>query len=483
MEIDESELFNKVKIGAGKSGVVYKATYNGKEVAWKIFAQKDADMEETIRDFCQELTILGRISHPNIVKFIGYNLKYSLSIIMELLPGRNLDDALQPYERDKTLCWQLLIKIALDIIQALHYLHSLPQKVSHNDLKPDNIMVFDFSFDAEVSVKLVDFGFSIFTHSEENVLSRDIKSFSSMFKGIIKYYCDVNHPSASISHNNQEINLAKSFTEIIDDYQSHTSETLEFAVMKLYNTIQSSKLNSSSASALKCSDVVFLRYVANEVINPPALPIIINTAKNHCYVNHFIYKWINETNLKMIENFFLYADINIIFEENMETALIIAVKLGNIDVINFLFTKQNIDVNITDSSGLSALHTAALDNNYRCIKLLLDHPSIRVNLGTAAIDNFHNLNPLEVGVLHFTRHPQQFVRFSCSADRLILSGAKFTKNSADIPNRLGCIESNLLAYIQRYVQMYYQIYQMASIANLLYFFHQLPGWFEQYFEH
>ena len=453
-EIDENELKDKQRIGAGKSGVVYKAMYNGQPVAWKMFdfAQADKDLEETIRDFCQELAILSRISHPNIVKFIGYNLQNSLSIIMELLPGKNLDDALKPYENDKDLSWHLLIKIALDIIQALNYLHSLPQKVSHNDLKPDNIMVFDLSFDAEVSVKLVDFGFSISTHSEENLLSRDIKSFSSMFQGIIKYYCDPHHPTAIICHSDQQINLPRAFSDILDNYLSYTSETLEFAVMKLYNSIQSSKLNSSSATALKsCSDVVFMRYVTNEVINQPATPIIVCTTTNLCYINHFIYKWIKENNMRMLENFFLYVDVNIYFQENMDTALIIAAKLGSVEVIKFLLGKPNINVNLTNELGYSALHVASLNAKPLCVSILRTHPAIDINLATASIEDLQNLNPLELCIFTILKNPKQIVNLSYVADQLVFSGAELTSNSLGITHRFSCIEHLFLSFLPRFV--------------------------------
>ncbi|EAX98396.1 CAMK family protein kinase [Trichomonas vaginalis G3] len=98
-----------------------------------------------------ELRLISRFDHPNIVKM--YEIIYLQSyicIIMEYCPNGDLNNVInsdQPlHQCDKN-------RIALEILEALDYLHS--RGISHRDIKPANIM-----FDKDMHVKLIDFGFA-----------------------------------------------------------------------------------------------------------------------------------------------------------------------------------------------------------------------------------------------------------------------------------------------------------------------------------
>lgn len=61
--------FNKAQIiGEGGQGTVYKAVLDGTVVAIKKCKEID---ESRKMDFMQELVILCRVNHPNIVKLLG----------------------------------------------------------------------------------------------------------------------------------------------------------------------------------------------------------------------------------------------------------------------------------------------------------------------------------------------------------------------------------------------------------------------------
>lgn len=58
----------------------------------------------------------------------------------------------------KSLEFSLKVKIAMDIIKGLAFLHS--NNIAHRDIKPDNVLVVTPVKGAHVNVKLADFGTS-----------------------------------------------------------------------------------------------------------------------------------------------------------------------------------------------------------------------------------------------------------------------------------------------------------------------------------
>ena len=190
---EEDDLRDMKIVGNGKSGSVYRAIWNNSIVAVKQFNAEAID-EFVIRDFCQELCVLSKLEHPNIVSVKQFYTAPKLSIIMEYIDKGNLQSGLDKLKKEGTLIsWHLLIKISLDISRALVYLHSQKPPVMHNDLKPDNVMVVDLSPTALVAVKLVDFGFAISAVNakhQKHVIDgfRDIRSYGTMMDRIVSDY-------------------------------------------------------------------------------------------------------------------------------------------------------------------------------------------------------------------------------------------------------------------------------------------------------
>ena len=143
------------KIGSGGYGTVYKVCMYDTLVAIKILhavsaiAKKNA---QCMRAFDTEVTILGKIQHPNLVRLIGA-CKERLAIVYEFLPNGTLDEKI--LFRRATFTWRERVKVAFSICDALIFLHSRSEPVAHGDLKPSNIL-----FDASHNVKLGDFGIS-----------------------------------------------------------------------------------------------------------------------------------------------------------------------------------------------------------------------------------------------------------------------------------------------------------------------------------
>ncbi|CAA3016536.1 serine threonine- kinase EDR1-like isoform X1 [Olea europaea subsp. europaea] len=62
--IDFSELTVGTRVGIGFFGEVFRGVWNGTEVAIKVFLEQDLTAEN-MEDFCNEISILSRLRHPN----------------------------------------------------------------------------------------------------------------------------------------------------------------------------------------------------------------------------------------------------------------------------------------------------------------------------------------------------------------------------------------------------------------------------------
>lgn len=151
-EIEEAtDYFNqKMKIGEGGYGSIYKGKLRNTEVAIKIL---HLDSLQGPLEFQQEVNILSKLRHPNIVTLIGA-CQETWALIYEYLPNGSLEDRLNCKNNTPPLTWQTRIRIAAEICSALIFLHSCrPQGVIHGDLKPANILL-----DSNFVSKLGDFG-------------------------------------------------------------------------------------------------------------------------------------------------------------------------------------------------------------------------------------------------------------------------------------------------------------------------------------
>lgn len=142
-------------IARGAFGTVYKGKYENAPVAIKkIKVSNDSPSYKYLKS---EIEILGRLNHDNIVKFVKFlQHKNSIFLITELVEGQDLKSFLNV---QNYLDQKIAKKIFRQLIEALIYLRDI--KVIHRDIKPANL-VFTSTKIEETSVKLIDFGLSIF---------------------------------------------------------------------------------------------------------------------------------------------------------------------------------------------------------------------------------------------------------------------------------------------------------------------------------
>ncbi|XP_030534643.2 L-type lectin-domain containing receptor kinase IX.1-like [Rhodamnia argentea] len=140
------------RLGQGGSSQVYKGFLNRLDrlVAVKRIFAKSKHSEEV---FTNEVKILSRMIHRNLVQFIGWcREEGEFLLVYEYMPNGSLDNHL--FGTRKSLPWDVRYKIASGLALALNYLHEdLEQCVLHRDIKAANILL-----DTNFNTKLGDFG-------------------------------------------------------------------------------------------------------------------------------------------------------------------------------------------------------------------------------------------------------------------------------------------------------------------------------------
>lgn len=148
-EIDPQLLKFDYKIASGSYGDLYKGTYCSQEVAIKILKAErvNSDMQ---KEFAQEVYIMRKVRHKNVVQFIGACTKTSsLCIVTEYMSGGSVYDYL--HKQKGTFKLPTLLKVSIDISKGMNYLHQ--NNIIHRDLKAANLLM-----DENDVVKVADFG-------------------------------------------------------------------------------------------------------------------------------------------------------------------------------------------------------------------------------------------------------------------------------------------------------------------------------------
>lgn len=151
--IDEFELIRT--LGTGSFGRVFlakrKEDPNGTPVAIKRLKKSVLIRQKQVDHILSERKILGSISHPFLVEFVGsFKDDRYLYIILEFVPGGEFFTHLRKTRRFEN---EVARFYAGQVACIFEYLHS--KNIIYRDLKPENILVT-----REGYLKLTDFGFA-----------------------------------------------------------------------------------------------------------------------------------------------------------------------------------------------------------------------------------------------------------------------------------------------------------------------------------
>ncbi|KAF9678384.1 hypothetical protein SADUNF_Sadunf07G0029400 [Salix dunnii] len=160
-------LHEHYKIG----GSVYRANINGCVLAVK----------KTKDDVTEELKILQKVSHANLVKLMGMSSESDREghrfLVYEYAENGSLDKWLHPKSESSSssvgfLTWKQRMSVALDVANGLQYMHEHTQpRAVHKDIRTSNILL-----DSTLRAKIANFSMAT-TATDSMMLKDDVFDF------------------------------------------------------------------------------------------------------------------------------------------------------------------------------------------------------------------------------------------------------------------------------------------------------------------
>jgi serine/threonine protein kinase len=168
LQVDARDLQDVRRLGSGAFGVVWLVRYRQSTLLAAKRFRTDELAQFRGGEFVQEIKLVSRLAHPSVVRLVGVAMSggdtaEDLQALFEYVNNGDLREFLQ--EPSVPLTWTAdKLQVALDVAEALTYVHSFSPPLLHRDLKSRNILLDD-----RMRAKLTDFGVSRFLSSNNTM--------------------------------------------------------------------------------------------------------------------------------------------------------------------------------------------------------------------------------------------------------------------------------------------------------------------------
>ncbi|XP_020229764.1 probable LRR receptor-like serine/threonine-protein kinase At1g67720 isoform X2 [Cajanus cajan] len=200
------------KIGKGSFGTVYYGKMrDGKEIAVKSMSESSCNGNQ---QFVNEVALLSRIHHRNLVPLIGYCEEESQHILVyEYMHNGTLRDHIHESSKKKNLDWLARLRIAEDAAKGIEYLHTgCNPSIIHRDIKTGNILL-----DINMRAKVSDFGLS-------RLAEEDLTHISSIARGTVGYLDPEYYASQQLTEKSDVYSFGVVLLELISGRKPVSSE-------------------------------------------------------------------------------------------------------------------------------------------------------------------------------------------------------------------------------------------------------------------
>ncbi|KAL6563288.1 hypothetical protein OROHE_005875 [Orobanche hederae] len=188
LSVDLSKLFIGRKFARGAHSQIYHGIYNEEAVAVKMIREEEEEEEEEEegalavrleKQYNTEISLLSRLHHTNVIKLVGSCRQSRVyCVVTEYLDEGSLRGYMDKQGR-KSLRFDKLISMALDIARGMEYIHS--KGIIHGDLKPDNILI-----GRDFGLKISDFGVACEEGSNDPSTNERVGTYRWMAPEVVK---------------------------------------------------------------------------------------------------------------------------------------------------------------------------------------------------------------------------------------------------------------------------------------------------------
>ncbi|KAG6778424.1 hypothetical protein POTOM_018288 [Populus tomentosa] len=185
----------RIRIGVGATSFVYLADLGDGRFGAVKRVMEDRGGSKKI--FLDEVSVLLRISHPNLARLMGSCLeKGEQLLLLEYVPNKTLFDRIHTYHGQSSciLSWSSRLSIALDIARALDYPRSRADPtIIHRDVKSSSILLVD-----DDHAKLADFGLCNLGYDRPDSETSTTPTSPTSIKGSFGYI-DINYLNTGLA--------------------------------------------------------------------------------------------------------------------------------------------------------------------------------------------------------------------------------------------------------------------------------------------